>query len=89
MVIASPSNENEARKLLSSVYEYEGPAAVRYPRGQGPGEKISRDLEAVKIGKANLLKKGSSKLIMLNFGSLLNHAKEIAKNRPLNIHKQN
>ena len=79
MVIASPSNENEARKLLSSVYQYDGPAAVRYPRGQGPGEKISRDLEAVKIGKANLLKKGSSKLIMLNFGSLLNHAKEIAK----------
>ena len=79
MVIASPSNENEARMLLSSVYQYDGPAAVRYPRGQGPGEKISRDLEAVKIGKANLLKKGSSKLIMLNFGSLLNHAKEIAK----------
>ena len=79
MVIASPSNENEARKLLSSVYEYDGPAAVRYPRGQGPGEEIDRDLETVKIGKANLLKKGSSKLIMLNFGSLLNHAKEIAK----------
>ena len=79
IVIASPSNENEARKLLSSVYEYDGPAAVRYPRGQGPGEEIDRDLETVKIGKANLLKKGSSKLIMLNFGSLLNHAKEIAK----------
>ena len=79
MVIASPSNENEARKLLSSVYQYEGPAAVRYPRGQGPGEKIDRDLETVKIGKANLLEKGSSKLIMLNFGSLLNQARKIAK----------
>ena len=79
MVIASPSNENEARKLLSSVYQYEGPAAVRYPRGQGPGEKTDRDLETVKIGKANLLEKGSSKLIMLNFGSLLNHAIKVAK----------
>ena len=79
MVIASPSNENETRKLLSSVYQYEGPAAVRYPRGQGPGEKTDRDLETVKIGKANLLEKGSSKLIMLNFGSLLNHAIKVAK----------
>ena len=79
MVIASPSNENEARKLLSSVYQYEGPAAVRYPRGQGPGEKTDRDLKTVKIGKANLLEKGSSKLIMLNFGSLLNHATKVAK----------
>ena len=79
MVIASPSNENEARKLLSSVYQYEGPAAVRYPRGQGPGEKTDRDLETVKIGKANLLEKGSSELIMLNFGSLLNHAIKVAK----------
>ena len=79
MVIASPSNENETRKLLSSVYQYEGPAAVRYPRGQGPGEKTDRDLETVKIGKANLLEKGSSELIMLNFGSLLNHAIKVAK----------
>ena len=79
MVIASPSNENETRKLLSSVYQYEGPAAVRYPRGQGPGEKTDRNLETVKIGKANLLEKGSSELIMLNFGSLLNHAIKVAK----------
>ncbi|MGB1907342.1 MAG: 1-deoxy-D-xylulose-5-phosphate synthase, partial [Spongiibacter sp.] len=54
MVIAAPSDENETRQLLHTAYRHPGPAAVRYPRGTGPGTPIEQDLQAVEIGKGLL-----------------------------------
>ena len=73
MVIAAPSDENEARLLLSACYQYPGPAAVRYPRGAGVGAKVDAGLEAVEIGKGRVLRQGR-KIAILGFGTLVQQA---------------
>ncbi len=80
MVIMAPADENETRKLLSTGYLHEGPAAVRYPRGNGPGIAIEQSLEPVSIGKARLLKRGKT-VALLAFGSLLKSAEKIAEEK--------
>ncbi len=79
MIIMTPSNENETRKLLSTGYKYEGPAAVRYPRGTGPNVEIDKDLEPIEIGKSNLVIDRDSEIIILNFGALMDISKNIAE----------
>ena len=79
MVICTPSNENETRKLLTTAYLHSGPASVRYPRGTGPNSNIDKDLKPLKIGKANIINDEGSEIIILNFGTLLNEANEISK----------
>ena len=64
MIIMTPSNENETRKLLSTGYKYQGPAAVRYPRGTGPNVEIDKDLEPIEIGKSNLVINKDSEIII-------------------------
>ncbi len=78
MLICTPSDENETRKLLTTAYLHKGPASVRYPRGAGPNSNIKKDLKALKIGEANLIKDESSKIVILNFGTLLKEATEIS-----------
>ena len=79
MIIMTPSNENETRKLLSTGYKYEGPAAVRYPRGTGPNVEIDKDLEPIEIGKSNLVMDRDSEIIILNFGALMDISKNVAE----------
>ena len=79
MIIMTPSNENETRKLLSTGYKYEGPAAVRYPRGTGPNVEIDKGLEPIEIGKSNLVMDRDSEIIILNFGALMDITKNIAE----------
>jgi len=78
MIVMAPSDESEARQMLSTGYLYDGPAAVRYPRGTGPGEPVNRDLEPLPIGKANLLREGNT-IAILAFGAMLLPAKEVAE----------
>ena len=78
MLICTPSDENDTRKLLTPAYLHKGPASVRYPRGAGPNSNIKKDLKALKIGEANLIKDESSKIVILNFGTLLKEATEIS-----------
>lgn len=73
MVIATPSDENEARLLLSTCYRYEGPASVRYPRGAGCGATITPGLDTVTMGKGLLRRKGK-KIAILGFGTLVQAA---------------
>ena len=80
MVIAVPSDEDETRKLLTAAFMHEGPAAVRYPRGAGINSTIDPSLETTPIGKGRLINKGNSPKLVLNFGALINTAKEVAKN---------
>jgi 1-deoxy-D-xylulose-5-phosphate synthase len=74
MIIMTPSDENETRKLLTTGYLYNGPAAVRYPRGTGPNANVDKELSPLEIGKARVIKDTESKIVFLNFGALLDEA---------------
>lgn len=74
MIIMTPSDENETRKLLTTGYLYNGPAAVRYPRGTGPNAYVEKELSPLEIGKAKVIKDTGSKTVFLNFGALLGEA---------------
>jgi 1-deoxy-D-xylulose-5-phosphate synthase len=78
MIIMSPSDENECWKMLSTGYNYSGPAAIRYPRGEGPGEEIIENFDSLEIGKAKVINETSSDLVIFSFGNMLNLSKEIA-----------
>ena len=80
MVVCTPSDENETRKLLTAAYKYKGPASVRYPRGTGSNAVVEKNLELLEIGKAKVIKEEDSKIILLNFGALIETAQEIAGN---------
>lgn len=73
MLIMAPANENECRQMLSTGFRHDGPAAVRYPRGQGPGTPISNDLSGIEIGCAEQCRRGKD-IAILSFGSLLSEA---------------
>ncbi len=75
MVVATPSDENEARLLLSTCFQHAGPAAVRYPRGAGRGAEVVAGLETVPLGKAVVRREGRG-LAVLAFGTLLTAALE-------------
>ena len=85
MVICTPSDENETRKLLSTAYFYNGPATVRYPRGTGPNKTIEKELKAFEIGKANVVTDYGSKIVILNFGALLEEACSVAKDLQITL----
>ena len=70
MIVMTPSDENETRLLLSTGYHYDGPAAVRYPRGKGTGVAVSKGLPVADVGKGILRRKGE-KIAILCFGTLL------------------
>tara|TARA_B100001113_G_scaffold315090_1_gene281095 strand:- start:2672 stop:4561 length:1890 start_codon:yes stop_codon:yes gene_type:complete len=78
MIIMSPSDENECWKMLSTGYDYNGPAAIRYPRGEGPGTDIVSNFENLKIGEAKILRDVSSDIVIFSFGNMLELSKEIA-----------
>ncbi len=77
MLLMAPADENECRQMLSTGYHYEGPAAVRYPRGTGPGSEVKPELVSLEIGKAETRRMGT-KVAILAFGSMVNIAIEAA-----------
>jgi len=78
MLIMTPSDENECRQMLTTGFLHNGPAAVRYPRGQGPGTNIQNELSPVPIGKAEICRQGK-KIALLAFGSMLTEALKAAE----------
>ena len=70
IVVMTPSDEEETRLLLCTGYEHHGPAAVRYPRGKGPGASVGSDWKTVPIGEAVLRREGRD-VAILAFGSML------------------
>lgn len=79
MVIAAPADENETVLLLNTALKHKGPAAVRYPRGSGPNVEVTAISEDVPIGKSRTIKEGKNHIAILNFGSLLHIAEELAE----------
>ena len=78
LILMAPSNENEARQMLYTGYCHEGPAAVRYPRGAGPGIPVIREMTALPIGKSSLIRNGKD-IAILAFGSMVNPSREVAE----------
>lgn len=78
MVIMAPSNEDECRQMLYTGYQYQGPTAVRYPRGSGTGIEVQTKMELLDIGKGIMRRQrvaDSNKAIaVLAFGSCVNFA---------------
>lgn len=84
MVVMAPADEDECRKLLSTGYHYHGPAAVRYPRGTGPGTAIQPGLDTLPIGTAQVRRKGSS-IALLAFGALVPAAEQVGEQLGLTV----
>ena len=78
MAIACPSDELQCRALLSSALASEGPVAVRYPRGSGTGVDAGRSLDALPMGKGQVILAGK-RVAVLAFGTLLHMAKPAAQ----------
>jgi 1-deoxy-D-xylulose-5-phosphate synthase len=78
MVVMAPSDENLCRKMLSTAFAHDGPAAVRYPRGTGPGAVIEPTLETIPIGRGAVLRetraRTGGRLCLLAFGSMVQPA---------------
>ncbi len=70
MTVMTPADENECWQMLSTAFSMNAPAAVRYPRGVGPGVKIERDFKTLAVGKGELRRRGA-KIAILAFGSML------------------
>jgi len=80
--VMAPADENECRQMLYTAFQLNGPAAVRYPRGSGPGVEVQREMRSFPIGKGEIRRKASRKkggVAILAFGSMLKPALEAAE----------
>jgi 1-deoxy-D-xylulose-5-phosphate synthase len=73
MVIMTPSDEDECRKMLTTAIRIDGPSAVRYPRGSGSGITVEKALVDLPVGKGEIRRRGQ-KTALLGFGSMLSPA---------------
>ena len=64
MVVMAPKDENELRRMLMTALKYDGPIALRYPRGAGTGTILEKDIHPIAIGKAQVVKEGEDVLIL-------------------------
>ena len=78
MTIMAPADENECRQMLYTGLQLDGPAAVRYPKGNGPGVTVDEAMHALPVGRAEIRREGRS-IALLAFGSLVAAAEEIAE----------
>ncbi len=79
MVVMAPADENECRQMLYTAATYDGPAAVRYPRGQGTGAPIAEEMTALPIGRAEIRREGRSGLALVAVGVMLDRAEALAE----------
>ncbi|RJG07139.1 1-deoxy-D-xylulose-5-phosphate synthase [Noviherbaspirillum cavernae] len=77
MVVMAASDENECRRMLSTAYQYKGPASVRYPRGAGIGAQVEKDLDTIPLGKGEIRREGQH-VAILAFGTMVAPALEAA-----------
>ncbi len=84
MVVMAPADEDECRRMLSTGYRHPGPAAVRYPRGTGPGVAVQPTLDTLPIGKAQLRREGRG-LALLAFGAVVPAAEAVGEELDLTV----
>ena len=86
LIVMTPSSEAECWRLLETGYNFEGPAAVRYPKGFGLGTDLPNEFEEIEIGKSEEIKfSEANKISILNFGSMLSLSDEISKDLDANL----
>ena len=73
LTVMTPSDEEECRRMLTTAYRLNGPAAVRYPRGTGPGVTTESPLHDLPVGKGEIRRQGKG-VALLAFGSMLTPA---------------
>ncbi|MCX7627507.1 MAG: 1-deoxy-D-xylulose-5-phosphate synthase [Methylophilaceae bacterium] len=78
VLLMAPADENECRQMLTTGFLHDGPAAVRYPRGCGPGVAVSATLEPIAIGRGELRRQGK-KVAIMAFGAMLAPALQAAE----------
>lgn len=78
LIVMAPADENECRQMLYTGYQAGRPAAVRYPRGKGPGAKVEKTLHALPIGKGEIRRHGN-RIAILAFGAMLATAEQAAE----------
>jgi 1-deoxy-D-xylulose-5-phosphate synthase len=79
LVVMAPADENECRQMLYTAVQLDQPAAVRYPRGQGPGAAIEAAMRVVPVGKAQLRREGRSGLAIVAVGAMVPLCERIAE----------
>ena len=70
ITVMAPADENECRQMLYTAFQLNAPAAVRYPRGSGPGAAIAQEMTTLPIGRGEIRRQGAG-VALLAFGSLL------------------
>ncbi len=78
MVVMTPANENECRQMLYTGFQQNSPCAVRYPRGTGPGVAVEKEMTALPLGKAEMIRKGR-RVALLAYGSMVSVANVAAE----------
>jgi 1-deoxy-D-xylulose-5-phosphate synthase len=78
MVHMSPKDEDELQDMMLTALEHDGPSAIRYPRGIGPGVAVKDFPVALEIGRAEVLQDGSDVAIFA-LGSMVGEAQRLAK----------
>jgi len=85
MTVMAPSDENECRQMLFTAFQMDTPAAVRYPRGTGPGVPLEREMRALPIGKGEIRRErialgdGEARVAILAFGSMVSTSLKAAE----------
>jgi len=79
LVVMAPADENECRQMLYTAVTQDQPAAVRYPRGRGPGVAVDRKMQALPLGRAETRRRGGSGLALLAFGAMVAPAAAVAE----------
>ena len=77
MVVMAPADEAECRDMLYTAYHHQGPAAVRYPRGGGPGKPENKVMNRLPLGRAQTIRTGK-RIAILAFGTMVSPALEAA-----------
>ena len=78
LIIMTPSDERETYRALSTGFDFNGPAAVRYPRGKGIGIPIDKGMRPLEIGKG-LVRRDGNTIAIFAFGSMVKAALEAAE----------
>jgi 1-deoxy-D-xylulose-5-phosphate synthase len=78
MTVMTPADEDECRQMLYTAFTLDGPSAVRYPRGGGPGAEVREEMAALPVGRGEIRRQGSS-VAILAFGTMLKPALDAAE----------
>jgi len=79
LLVMAPADENECRQMLFTAVQSGAPAAVRYPRGQGPGVPVEAAMNALPLGKAQSRREGRSGLAIIAVGAMVPFCERIAE----------